>query len=416
MIQPGKVRSANELDHKTPQSNPTNRPGVPLTPSSGRLAGYRAKTGLPGSESGLTPTKTIRVFWSLSELVVMSLWKQTYHEFSKDRCTQMAAALAFYTMLCLVPLLLLIVTVASLVVGDQAQQALTQQARTMMGSQGAQELQELMSRGRQQQSGLMAPETSPNLAHTEQTEPSPAADGAASSAEQASTVSSEAGTWAVSNIAMNIVSLLVLVVSATGVVAQLQGSLNQVWQVQPDPERAGIRTLLKKRVLSLAIILTAALLLPLSMLLTTALTALGDQISSALGVGRAISMTVGEVATFLLAVLLFASMFKTLPDARVPWKVTWIGGLMTAALFVLGKFLIGLYLGSKDMSSAYGQAGSLVLVLVWTYYSAVIFFFGAELTKVWARQHGHSIGPSDGAVRVVQHQQTPEANRPPDRE
>jgi hypothetical protein len=126
----------------------------------------------------------------------MSLWKQTCHEFSNDRCTQMAAALAFYTMLSLVPLLLLIVTVASLVVGDQAQQALTQQARTMMGPQGAKELQELMSRGRQQQPGLMAAEGSSLQAETNQAEQSPTANGAASSAEQASAGSSESGTWA----------------------------------------------------------------------------------------------------------------------------------------------------------------------------------------------------------------------------
>jgi membrane protein len=94
-------------------------------------------------------------------------------------------------------------------------------------------------------------------------------------------------------------------------------------------------------------------------------------------------------------------MFKVLPDAKVPWKVTWIGALMTALLFTAGKFLIGLYLGNKDMDSSYGQAGSLVLLLVWIYYSSMIFFFGAELTQVFARRRGWTIAPDEGAVRVV---------------
>jgi membrane protein len=109
---------------------------------------------------------------------------------------------------------------------------------------------------------------------------------------------------------------------------------------------------------------------------------------------------ISEGVTFLVITLLFAAMFKVLPDAEVPWRVTWIGALMTAGLFVVGKFLIGLYLGNKDMGSSYGQAGSLVLLLVWVYYSSMIFFFGAELTQVWARRRGQRIEPSPGAVRV----------------
>jgi membrane protein len=138
------------------------------------------------------------------------------------------------------------------------------------------------------------------------------------------------------------------------------------------------------------------------MLLTTALGALGDWISTVVDVGAVGRYAISEGTTFVVVTLLFATMFKVLPDANVPWRVTWIGAATTALLFTVGKFLIGLYLGNQDMSSAYGQAGSLVLVLLWAYYSAIIFFFGAELTQVWARRHGQAIEPSKGAVRVIE--------------
>jgi membrane protein len=200
---------------------------------------------------------------------------------------------------------------------------------------------------------------------------------------------------------MNWISVLVLIFSATGVFAQLQASLNQVWGVEPDKAHSGTVQFLKKRLISFAMILAVAALLLASMLLTTILSATGDWVSQKLGIGRSVTFFVNELTSFVIIAVLFASIFKVLPDAHVPWKVTWIGAAMTALLFTLGKFIIGFYLGSKDMSTTYGQAGSLVLLLLWIYYSAIIFFVGAELTQAWARQQGHAIEPSDGAVRVV---------------
>lgn len=327
----------------------------------------------------------------------MNLLKKTAAEFSEDRCTQMAAALAFYTMLSLAPLLVIIVTIASLVMGPPAQQSITQQASRLIGPTGAEELEELLNRGQQQQAlAPSADDSSADNSSVDESQPQEAQS-------QGTTPSQESDSgWTVPTIIMNAVSLLVLIFSATGVVAQLQASLNQVWEVAPDPEQSGIFGFFKKRLLSFAMILGIAFLLLVSMLLTTALGALGSWISSNLGVGNIARYAISEGTTFVIVAILFAAMFKILPDAKVPWKVTWIGALMTALLFTIGKFLIGLYLGNKDMSSAYGQAGSLVLVLLWAYYSAMIFFFGAELTQVWARRHGHAIEPSDGAVRVVE--------------
>lgn len=286
----------------------------------------------------------------------MDFLKKTYNEFSEDRCPQMAAALAFYTMLSLAPLLYLIVTIAGLVMGQQAIQTFDQQAQTLVGPSGAQELQQMLHDANQPSRNTLA----------------------------------------------NIVSILVLVFSATGLVAQLQASLNQAWDVEPDPEQGGIKNFIMKRILSLGMILGIAFLLLVSMLLTTTLGAVGDWLSQWLGVGQVVHFAISEGTTFAVVLILFAAMFKVLPDAKVPWRDVWIGALFTAILFTVGKFLIGLYLGNKDMSSGYGQAGSLVLVLLWIYYSSMIFFFGAEMTQVWSRRHGRDIEPAEGAVRVVE--------------
>ncbi len=138
------------------------------------------------------------------------------------------------------------------------------------------------------------------------------------------------------------------------------------------------------------------------MLLTTALSVVGGWISQWLGMAEVVDFLISETTTFIVVTLLFAAMFKFLPHAEIPWRDVWIGALATAALFTIGQFLLGLYLGHQDLGATYGQAGSLVLVLLWVYYSALIFFFGAEMTQVWSRRQGRAIAPSPGAVRVVE--------------
>jgi membrane protein len=299
----------------------------------------------------------------------MGLLTETYRQFSDDRCSQMAAALAFYTMLSLAPLLLLLVMIASFFMGDNARERFIDESERVVGEKGADELDELLTRGEKQQQSEASAESKLTERIT------------------------------------RIASMILLIFSATGLVGQLQSSLNQVWGVEPDPDQGGVKSFLVKRALSLAMILGIAFLLLVSMLLTTALGVAGRWITESLGIGAAAQYAISEGTTFLIITLLFAAMFKVLPDAEVPWRVTWIGAAMTALLFVAGKFLIGLYLGHKDMGSSYGQAGSLVLLLVWVYYSSMIFFFGAELTQVWANRHGRQIEPSPGAVRVEIHKE-----------
>jgi membrane protein len=261
--------------------------------------------------------------------------------------------------------LLLVVTTASMVMGDSARERFVHQAEQVVGTPGADELDELLSRG-----------------------------------EKVQPLALQAEAKATERIT-RIASIALLIFSATGLVGQLQTSLNQVWDVEPDPKQGGVKNFLIKRALSLAMILGIAFLLLVSMLLTTALGVAGEWITEWLGISLRTQYLISEGTTFTVITILFAAMFKVLPDAEVPWKVTWIGALMTAVLFTAGKFLIGLYLGNKDMDSSYGQAGSLVLLLVWIYYSSMIFFLGAELTQVCAKRWGWEIAPAKGAVRVV---------------
>jgi membrane protein len=321
----------------------------------------------------------------------MNFLKQTLQEFSEDRCTQMAAALAFYTVLSLVPLLVVIVTVASLIMGPEAQRSFSRQASHLIGTKGAEELQELLSRGQERQPFAPLP---PSRSTDEGTSPPPVKDTPAATSGPATSEP------AVVTLLTNLISVLVLIFSATGVMAQLQTSLNHVWDVAPDPDQSQIAGFLKKRLLSLAMILAIAFLMLVSMLLTTVLSAFGAWFSTTLGVGSITQFAISEGTTFVIVSILFAAMFKVLPDVYVPWKVTWRGALITALLFTFGKFLIGVYLGHKDMSSSYGQAGSLILILLWTYYSALIFFLGAEMTQVWARRQGSPIDPEKGAALV----------------
>jgi membrane protein len=270
----------------------------------------------------------------------------------------MAAALAFYTMLSLAPLLVLTITIAGLLVEPKdARAEVTDQIRMLVGPEGAQQIHNMLKSAGRHGQGIFG----------------------------------------------DVLSVLVLIYGATSVVAQLQSSLNEAWKVEPDPKRGGVRNFLIKRLLSLTMILGIAFLLLISLVLTTIASAFGDKLVEWLPgeVSAYVPLASNTGVFFLLVTLLFAAMFKILPDARVAWSDVWIGAAGTALLFIVGKFLIDLHLSHSNLMSTYGAAGSLVLVLLWTYYSSMIFLFGAEFTQVWARRTGKPIEPRSGAVRVV---------------
>jgi membrane protein len=198
-----------------------------------------------------------------------------------------------------------------------------------------------------------------------------------------------------------VLGILALLFGATGAFGALQSALNRVWEVKPDPRRGGIKSFLGKRLLSLGMAGTIAFLLLVSLVVSAALSAFGDQLGAMLGGISGPVMQGAQVLVSLAVVtVLFAAIFKILPDAHVAWRDVWSGALFTTVLFVAGKFVIGFYLSRAEPDSSFGAAGALAVILIWVYYSAMILFLGAEFTQVWATEKGRGIEPEDGAVRV----------------
>lgn len=197
-----------------------------------------------------------------------------------------------------------------------------------------------------------------------------------------------------------IIGLITILIGATGVFIQLQKSLNIIWEVKAKPKKSGIWTFVKVRLFSFGLILTIAFLLMISLVLSTLLAAAGDWATERWAdtmVG--LFAVLNFVVSLLVITLLFAMMYKFMPDAKVKWRYVWIGALVTATLFTIGKTLLGLYFGKADPGSGYGAAGSIVLMLLWTSYSSLIFFYGAEFTKAYSEEHYGEVPPNELAVK-----------------
>lgn len=276
--------------------------------------------------------------------------RKTVSEVSDDDVTSLSAAIAYYTIFSLPPLLVVIVGLAGAVFGvDRVQEALVGQVGDLVGPEGAGAIRTMI--------------------------------------ENASTLGSGIGG--------KIMGLAALLFGATGAFGQLQKALNRAWEVDEAASGGGIMAVIVKRVLSFGMVLTIAFLLLVSLAISAVLSAVGDVAGGALPGG--ISGVVLDIANVVISLgviaLLFALMFRYLPDAEVRWRDVWVGAFVTAALFTLGKFLIGLYLGRADPGGAFGAAGSLALILVWIYYSALIVLVGAEFTQAWAERVGGGIDP-----------------------
>jgi membrane protein len=200
-----------------------------------------------------------------------------------------------------------------------------------------------------------------------------------------------------------------LLFGATGAVMQLQQALNRAWEVKSVG--GGIKGFLGKRVFSLGLLLAIAFFLLVSLAVSAMLSAMGDRIGNLLpeGLSAAVLFAINVVISLAVIGLLFAAMFKVLPDAKIAWRDVWVGAGVTAALFMVGKFLIGFYLGKSNPGEAYGAAGSLAVLLLWIYYSAIIVLLGAEFTQTWAERRGEGIEPEEGAVRVQREGRVAEA-------
>jgi membrane protein len=274
-----------------------------------------------------------------------------YEKWSRDRVPQLGAALAFYTALSIAPLLVLSLAVGAFVFGDEAARGeIATQMTSLAGEQGAQAIQQMIKNADQPASGTAAA----------------------------------------------IIGVVMLLFGASGVFGELQQSLNLIWEVEPKAGR-GIWGMIRDRFFSFVMVLGIAFLLLVSLVLSAVLASLGTIFSHLPESLSWLAQVLNAAVAFLVITLLFAMIFKILPDARIAWRNVWTGAVITALLFTIGKFLIGLYLGRSSLGSAYGVAGSFVVFLVWVYYSAQILYLGAELTKVVAEERGQRILPADNA-------------------
>lgn len=275
---------------------------------------------------------------------VSAFLREVYSQWSGDHALTHGAALAYYTLFSLAPLLVLVIAIAGLAFGRAAAQGeIVTQLAGLVGPDGARMLEGMIVAASRPTSGIVA----------------------------------------------TVASLATMFFGASGVVGQLQGSLNQIWHAPPPPPTSSVvGSALRRRALAFGMILGVGFLLLVSLALTAALSALHVWIGDKLPLFAELLAPANFALSFLVITALFAMIYKLLPDVSLEWRDVWVGAAVTALLFSVGKSLIGIYLGRAGVTSVYGAAGSLVLVLLWIYYSAQLLFVGAEFTEVYARFYG----------------------------
>ena len=283
----------------------------------------------------------------------LTLVRRTLKQWMDDDCERLAAALAFYTVWSVGPLFVIVISVAALAFGrEAAEDQVLAMLRDLVGDKAALSIDEA-------------------IAHARAT-----------------------GQTAIANV----VGVILLVVSASGVFAELKSSLNLVWRVTPKP--GSLWRTLQRRFWSVTVVLGTGFLLLVSLFVDAALAAVGAQLTSTFGALVVLGHALHFLLSFAATSLLFTLMFKVIPDARIDWRDVWLGGVVTALLFEIGQQLIGVYLGHTSIGSAYGAASSLMIVVVWIYFSSCIVFLGAEFTQVHAALYGKKIEPAKDAVQV----------------
>jgi YihY family inner membrane protein len=270
------------------------------------------------------------------------LIKAAVNAWVDDYAPSMGAALSYYTLFSLAPLLIIVIAVAGMVFGQEAAQGeIVAQLRGIMGEEGAVAVEGLLKAAREPAKGVVA----------------------------------------------TIAGIALLLLGATAIFGELQSALDRIWRV-PAPQESGIWRLLRTRLLSFGLVLGLGFLLAVSLVVSAALAALGKWWGGWFEGWDVVLETLNFVVSFGIFTLLFASIYKIMPRAKIPWRDVWTGAAVTAFLFTIGKVLIGLYLGKSSLASGFGAAGSFVVLLAWVYYSAQIFLLGAEYTWVYANRHG----------------------------
>ncbi|HEY0030990.1 MAG TPA: YihY/virulence factor BrkB family protein [Bacteroidia bacterium] len=266
-----------------------------------------------------------------------------------------AAVISYYAIFSIPALLVIVITTAGFFFGEEAVSgAISGQISSVMGNETAQQIEDIVAKSSQTQTSIIA----------------------------------------------TIIGIITLILGATGVFVQLQKSLDLIWEVEPKAEKALLKSL-KDRLFSFGLIMSIGFLLLISLLISAGLSVLSEWIR---GIMPDVMMVLFRVLSFVISfgvvTVLFALMFRILPDVKIRWRDVWLGAMITSLLFVAGKFLLGLYFGKADPGSAYGAAGSIILIMLWVNYSSMIVFYGAEFTKQYALHHGREIEPKRDAVVI----------------
>jgi membrane protein len=287
---------------------------------------------------------------------LLNVGKSTITQWIEDEPFQLAAALSYYTLFSLAPLMIIVITIAGFAFGrEAAQNQIVETIQGLIGEDSAKAIQDMI------QNASNKPKT---------------------------------------GIISTVLGVIVLIVGAGGVVGQLQTSLNTIWGVAPKPGQ-GVGGFIRQRFISFSMILAIGFLLLVSLVVSAVLTGLTQWMGSLFGGTAVLAHVLDLLVSFVFVTALFAIIYKFLPDVRIEWRDVWIGAALTSFLFTIGKFLIGLYLGSSGVTSTYGAAGSLITVLLWVYYSSLIFFLGAEFTQVYATQYGSGVVPAENAQPIA---------------
>jgi membrane protein len=295
---------------------------------------------------------------------LVSLLQSAFKEWNADKVQRLSAALSYYTVFSIAPLLIIIISLTGLFLGEKAAQGqVFNQTRQLLGDSGAKAVENVVQKSRKTSSSVVS----------------------------------------------TITGFIALLAGASSLFGQLQESLNDIWHTRP-PKKKGIIDTLTYRFTSFGMVLVIGFILLVSLMLTSALTLINNYFQGLLPVHPAIFYALNILFSIAVITILFALMFKVLPDVKLTFQEVWKGALLTAVLFVLGQMILGIYLGKNSVASTYGAAGSLIIILLWVYYSSQIFFFGAEFTKVYVWEQHPSMRPQDEKSKLLanQHQNAKE--------
>ncbi|NEU70118.1 YihY/virulence factor BrkB family protein [Spirosoma agri] len=308
---------------------------------------------IPMTTTTAQPTQATKGFWASA----WNILRDAANGFLDDRCLKLSAALAYYTIFSLAPLLVLMIALAGIFLGEEAIRGqIFGQINGLVGNQAAKQIQDMIK---------------------------------------------SVGLSGKSSTAL-VIGIVTLLIGATSIFVEIQDSVNLIWRVKAKPKQGWLK-LLKDRLLSSSLVVSLGFLLLVSLVVNGVVLALSDQLTRFLpGLGVYVISALNFAISTAVVTILFGVIFKVLPDAKISWKDVRWGAIFTALLFMLGRYLIGLYIETTGTESTYGAAGSLIVILTWIYYTAAILYFGAEFTQAYANQLGIKIEPADNAVYIEQ--------------